>query len=94
MGFFSKLKRVGNIAAKGVQVVQDARSGNITGAVGGALEVVNAIQSVSKQTGNVAISNGAAHEDSVKAVAVGLDDHESRLAQLEKMIAELTQGGN
>lgn len=96
MSIFSKIKRVGRIAEMGVLIVQDARKGDTIKAVGGALDLVNAIQDAAKRTGGapVAIHDGAAHVDTVKAVAVAVDDHENRVSELERLIAELTKKPN
>ena len=93
MGFFSKLKKVVSyvekgtvLARKGAAVAEQAQ----TNPLGAALAAVEVIQEAKSGMGaSVAFLNGAAHVDTVKAVAVAVDDHESRMAALEKAVAAI-----
>jgi hypothetical protein len=89
MGFFSKLKKVVAGVDKGAAIAAAAlpgKSGQIAGEVAQGAGVVTAVVQQIQSKPASELPPAEAQKQATLATAVAVDDHEERLAQLEKLI--------
>jgi hypothetical protein len=89
MGFFSKLKKVVAGVDKGAAIAAAAlpgKSGKIAGEVAQGAGVVTAVVQQIQAKPASEVPPAEAQKQATLATAVAVDDHEERLAQLEKLV--------
>ncbi len=93
MGFLRKVKKVLPFIERGAVIAAQAAAGN---PIGASLAVVELIQSrgqkeiqAAKEPEDVIAASENANRDATKAVAVGLDDHEERIVEMEADVKAL-----
>ena len=95
MGFFSKLKKVVAGVDKGAAIAASTlpgKSGQIAGEVAQGAGVVTAgVQQIQSKPASE-LPPAEAQKQATLATAVAVDDHEERLAQLEKLLQALQSG--
>jgi hypothetical protein len=92
MGFFSKLKKVVSGVDKGAAIASAAlpgKPGRIAGDVAQTAGVVTAVVQQIHSTPASELPPDEAQKQATLATAVAVDDHEQRMLEMEKTIAEL-----
>ncbi|MDT7603090.1 MAG: hypothetical protein QOF61_1087 [Acidobacteriota bacterium] len=92
MGFFSKLKKVVAGVDKGAAIAASTlpgKSGQIAGDVAQGAGVVTAVVQQIQSKPASEVPPAEAQKQATLATAVAVDDHEERLAQIEKLIQGL-----
>lgn len=100
MGFFSKLKKVVNGVDEGAAIASTLPGppGAAAGSVSQTLGVVTAVVQQIHSKPESELPPAEAQKQATLATAVAVDDHEQRVQELEKMVAQLqaqlaAQGG-
>lgn len=92
MGFFSKLKKVVNGVDKGAAIAAATLPGQAGQLAGGVAQTAGVVTAVVQQIQSKPASEvppAEAQKQATLATAVAVDDHEQRVLELEKTVAEL-----
>ncbi|HWS54113.1 MAG TPA: hypothetical protein VN228_08305 [Pyrinomonadaceae bacterium] len=92
MGFFSKLKKVVKGVDKGAAIAAatlPGQPGQIAGNVSQTLGVVTAVVQQIQSKPESELPPEEAQKQATLATAVAVDDHEQRLLEMEKLVAQL-----